>query len=245
MSKRFRNDGETSELFRLGSILLYLRLHGRYSGCPVQRLTCRCKPLFRSKRLPSSRAPVVCGPWPQAGEACRSRETVFQEASTSASSAAAGGSKASGDCMAASPIHFPGQPTGPPPKAGIPGGGVDSSVGDRTDKYSRDGEAGCAGMDNRPCRARTQPWIQPPGGGLFVCGRRAPAGELDARRPGCSFSRGRCAMATTAVIRRSHRHRSLPQSSWDLHAAASRIFSLRRRDELLTKVRSTQAHSGL
>src|SRR5262249_38482250 len=35
-----------------------------------------------------------------AGEACRSRESVFQQARTSASSAAAGASKASGDCMA-------------------------------------------------------------------------------------------------------------------------------------------------
>jgi hypothetical protein len=29
MPKRFCNDHETSELFRLGSIILYLRLHGR------------------------------------------------------------------------------------------------------------------------------------------------------------------------------------------------------------------------
>jgi hypothetical protein len=30
--KRFCNNRETSELFRLGSIILYLRLHGIYSG---------------------------------------------------------------------------------------------------------------------------------------------------------------------------------------------------------------------
>jgi hypothetical protein len=38
-----------SELFRLGSIFLYLRLHGTYSGCPLQRLTCRprCHPATR------------------------------------------------------------------------------------------------------------------------------------------------------------------------------------------------------
>jgi hypothetical protein len=32
MPTRFCNDHETSELFRLGSIILYLRLHGRDSG---------------------------------------------------------------------------------------------------------------------------------------------------------------------------------------------------------------------
>src|SRR5262249_44568842 len=32
MPSRFCNDYETSELFRLGSIILYLRLHGRDSG---------------------------------------------------------------------------------------------------------------------------------------------------------------------------------------------------------------------
>ena len=32
MPKRFCNNRETSELFRLGSIILYLRLHGTYSG---------------------------------------------------------------------------------------------------------------------------------------------------------------------------------------------------------------------
>src|SRR5438093_2631276 len=46
MPKRFCNDCETSNLFRLGSIILYLRLHGTYSGRPMQRLTCTCKPLF-------------------------------------------------------------------------------------------------------------------------------------------------------------------------------------------------------
>src|SRR5262245_43337115 len=46
------------------------------------------------------RPPAVSGPVPQAGEACRSRESVFQQARTNASSAAAGASKASGDCMA-------------------------------------------------------------------------------------------------------------------------------------------------
>src|SRR5262249_17962387 len=40
------------------------------------------------------------GPVSQAGEACQSRESVFQQARTSASSAAAGDSKASGDCIA-------------------------------------------------------------------------------------------------------------------------------------------------
>src|SRR5262249_40402051 len=30
------------------ALVLHLRLHCRYSGCPVQRLTCRCKPLFRA-----------------------------------------------------------------------------------------------------------------------------------------------------------------------------------------------------
>src|SRR5262249_15639067 len=48
MPKRFCNDCETSELFRLGSIILYLRLHSMYFGCPLQRLTCRCKPLFHA-----------------------------------------------------------------------------------------------------------------------------------------------------------------------------------------------------
>jgi hypothetical protein len=56
MPKRFCNDCETSELFGLGSILLYLRLHGTYSGRPVQRLTCRCEPLFRAaSRISASR----------------------------------------------------------------------------------------------------------------------------------------------------------------------------------------------
>jgi hypothetical protein len=32
MPKRFCNNRETSELFRLGSIILYLRLHRTYSG---------------------------------------------------------------------------------------------------------------------------------------------------------------------------------------------------------------------
>jgi hypothetical protein len=32
MPKRFCNDRETGELFRLGSIILYLRLHGGRSG---------------------------------------------------------------------------------------------------------------------------------------------------------------------------------------------------------------------
>jgi hypothetical protein len=36
MPKRFCNGCEASELFRLGSITLYLRLHGRYSGYPLQ-----------------------------------------------------------------------------------------------------------------------------------------------------------------------------------------------------------------
>jgi hypothetical protein len=34
MPKRFCNNRETSELFRLGSIILYLRLHGTYSATP-------------------------------------------------------------------------------------------------------------------------------------------------------------------------------------------------------------------
>ena len=38
--QRFCNDCETRDLFRLGSIILYLRLHGTYSGRPLQRLTC-------------------------------------------------------------------------------------------------------------------------------------------------------------------------------------------------------------
>src|SRR5262249_3479009 len=43
MPKRFCNDHETSELFRLGSIILYLRLHGRDSGCSVNA---QAQPVF-------------------------------------------------------------------------------------------------------------------------------------------------------------------------------------------------------
>jgi hypothetical protein len=58
-------------------------------------------------------------------------------------------------------------------------------------------------MDNGSCRARTSPGFNLPGAGFSVCGNGAPAGRLDARRPGCSPSRpcrGRCAMAMTAVL---------------------------------------------
>jgi hypothetical protein len=59
MPKRFCNERETSELFRLGSIFLYLRLHGTYSGCPLQRLTCRCKTLFRAAIPQLGRPPAL------------------------------------------------------------------------------------------------------------------------------------------------------------------------------------------
>ena len=59
MPKRFGNDCETSELFRLGSIILYLRLHGTYSGRPVQRLTCTCKPTNEELLIPTPEFPSV------------------------------------------------------------------------------------------------------------------------------------------------------------------------------------------
>jgi hypothetical protein len=48
--KRFCNDCETSELFRLHSIIVYLRPHGRYSDRTLDRLTFRYPPLFRAAR---------------------------------------------------------------------------------------------------------------------------------------------------------------------------------------------------
>src|SRR5262249_48387190 len=48
MPKRFWNNRETSELFRLGSIILYLGLHGTYSGYALHSRRAGCKPLFHA-----------------------------------------------------------------------------------------------------------------------------------------------------------------------------------------------------
>src|SRR5262245_10790142 len=72
------------------------------NNSPTATLGC-CAALLE---MPSSKQTLPATPFlarlpvPQAGEACRSRESVFQQARTNASSAAAGASKASGDCMA-------------------------------------------------------------------------------------------------------------------------------------------------
>ncbi len=46
-SQRFCKNCQTSVLFRLGAIHFDLRLHGRHSACPLPKLRCRCKPVFR------------------------------------------------------------------------------------------------------------------------------------------------------------------------------------------------------
>ena len=51
VAQRFRRDGETSKLFRLGLIILWFRLHGRHSGFGLVPVNLQVQPAFRAPQL--------------------------------------------------------------------------------------------------------------------------------------------------------------------------------------------------
>jgi hypothetical protein len=51
IAQRFCSDRETSELFRLGPIILCLRLHGRHSGCGLAQVNVEVHPAVPGSRI--------------------------------------------------------------------------------------------------------------------------------------------------------------------------------------------------